>query len=55
MPLYEYECRKCKKKFTTILLLSELEKSKHVRCPRCESTDVRKLIEPFFAVTAKKS
>lgn len=55
MPVYEFECRKCKKKFTTVLRMSELNQAKHVRCPKCESTDVQKLIEPFFAVTAKKS
>lgn len=55
MPLYEYDCPKCKKKFTLILRIAELGKSKHVRCPRCSSADVHKCIEPFFAVTAKKS
>ena len=55
MPHYEYDCPKCKKKFTLILRLAELGKSKHVRRPRCSSTDVHKCIEPFFAVTAKKS
>jgi putative FmdB family regulatory protein len=55
MPLYEYDCRKCKKRFTVILRMAELNKAKHVRCPRCSSTDVQKIIEPFFAVTAKKS
>ena len=55
MPLYEYDCRQCKKKFTLILRMKELGKAKHVHCPRCHSTDVQKLIEPFFAVTAKKS
>lgn len=55
MPLYEYDCRKCKKRFTMILRMAELDKTKSVRCPRCSSTDVQKVIEPFFAVTSKKS
>ena len=55
MPLYDYECRKCRKKFSVILRMSELDKTRPVRCPKCESRDVHKLIEPFFAVTAKKS
>ena len=55
MPLYEYDCRKCKKRFTVILRMTELNNAKHVRCPRCSSNDVQKIIEPFFAVTAKKS
>jgi putative FmdB family regulatory protein len=55
MPLYEYDCRKCKKRFTVILRMAELNKAKHVSCPRCSSADVQKVIEPFFAVTARKS
>ena len=55
MPLYEYDCRKCKKRFTVILRMAELGKARSVRCPRCSSTAVHKCIEPFFAVTKKKS
>ena len=55
MPPYEYDCRKCKKRFTVILRMAELNKAKHVRCPRCSGTDAQKVIESFFAVTAKKS
>jgi putative FmdB family regulatory protein len=53
MPVYEYVCRRCGKKFMEILRLSELDKK--IRCPKCNSAAVRKCIEPFFAVTAKKS
>jgi len=55
MPLYEYECRKCGNKFSIVLRMSELAKESHVRCPRCSSVKVQKCIEPFFAVTPRKS
>ena len=55
MPCYEYECKKCYHKFMLVLPLKEFEKSKHAKCPKCGSPHVQKLIEPFFAVTAKKS
>ncbi|MCI0746063.1 MAG: zinc ribbon domain-containing protein [Verrucomicrobia subdivision 3 bacterium] len=54
MPFYEYVCRKCHKKFGEVLTLKEQE-TKKVRCPKCHSQDLEKVIEPFFAVTAKKS
>ena len=55
MPVYDYECKKCGKTFTVIVRLSEMDPKKKTRCPRCSSTQVQKQIEPFFAVTAKKS
>jgi putative FmdB family regulatory protein len=54
MPVYEYICGKCGKKFVEVLRISELNKKK-LRCPKCGSTELRKCIEPFFAVTAKKT
>ena len=58
MPEYDYKCESCKSKFTVQLSMSEHEKKarKHrIRCPKCESTDVRHSIEPFSVMTAKKS
>lgn len=54
MPLYEYICKKCRKKFSEILTISEHEKKK-VKCPKCKSEDLSHVVEPFFAKTAKKS
>ena len=54
MPLYEFVCRKCHNKFAEVLTLKEHD-TKKVRCPKCQSQDLKKVIEPFFAVTAKKS
>jgi putative FmdB family regulatory protein len=54
MPLYEYSCRKCGKKFSEVLTIKEHEKKK-IQCPKCQSSEVQKIIEPFFAKTARKS
>ena len=54
MPLYEYFCKKCKKKFGGIFTVKEHDTRK-MHCPKCKSEDVEKVIEPFTAVTSKKS
>ena len=54
MPLYECICRKCHNKFDQVLTIKE-HGTKEVRCAKCQSTDLEKVIEPFFAKTASKT
>ena len=54
MPLYEYVCRKCRKKFSEVLTSREHDLKK-IRCPRCGSAHAEKVIEPFFAKTESKT
>jgi len=54
MPLYEYVCRECHERFGEVLTIKEHE-TKEPRCPKCQSTDLEKVIEPFFAKTASKT
>ncbi len=54
MPLYEYVCRKCQKKFAEVLSVEEHE-TKKIECPSCKSREVDKVIEPFFARTTSKT
>lgn len=54
MPLYEYICRKCRTKFDEVLTLEERD-TKKISCPKCKSSDLEKVIEPFFAKTASKT
>ena len=54
MPIYEYVCKECKKRFTLILSITEYEKTLPV-CPKCKSRKVEQLPAAFFAVTARKS
>jgi putative FmdB family regulatory protein len=54
MPLYEYVCKKCGKKFAEILRIKEHD-TKQIACPQCKSHAVDHVIEPFFAKTASKT
>lgn len=54
MPLYEYQCRECKKSFTVRMHINEHEK-RRPKCPKCGSRKLQQLYGAFFAKTAKKS
>ena len=54
MPLYEYICRNCHNKFDQVLTIKERD-TKKLQCPKCQSIDLEKVIEPFFAKTASKT
>ncbi len=54
MPFYDYVCKKCNKKFTITMTISEHDQKK-VRCPKCKSVSVEQQWGKFSAVTSKKS
>jgi putative FmdB family regulatory protein len=54
MPNYEFECQACGKHFSRAMTVDEHDHEK-VRCPRCESEDVKHLIESVNVATSKKS
>ncbi|MCC2668846.1 MAG: putative regulatory protein FmdB [Armatimonadetes bacterium] len=45
MPLFEYRCEECKRKFT--LLVGVVAQGPALACPRCGSASIRKLISRF--------
>jgi putative FmdB family regulatory protein len=47
MPLYEYQCKKCERKFETLVSLRELDRP--VKCPYCDSEEADRLISTFSA------
>ena len=58
MPEYEYKCEACKEEFTVKLSVTEHVEKDHkheVHCPRCDSTEVKHLIESIYVTTSKKS
>jgi putative FmdB family regulatory protein len=55
MPAYEYVCNDCARSFTIYLSLKEYEEKPKVKCPNCESSNVKRKITVFFAKTSKKS
>ena len=54
MPLYEYICNGCKKLFSEVLTIKEHETRK-IRCPKCQSRKVEKVVESVNVLTARKS
>ena len=45
MPIYEYKCNNCQKKFEK--LVGVVAGSKTISCPNCQSEDVTQLISRF--------
>jgi putative FmdB family regulatory protein len=54
MPLYEYQCKDCKKTFSLRLHITEHEKARP-KCPHCGSRKLTQQYSSFFAKTTKKS
>jgi putative FmdB family regulatory protein len=55
MPDYDFECRECRKTFIETQSFEEHDRHKRVKCPKCGSTKVERLIGTVFAKTSKKS
>jgi len=54
MPIYEYQCQDCHKKFSKTLTLAEAGSQKII-CPHCQSQKVEQQPTTFYAVTSRKS
>ncbi|MFC1511851.1 FmdB family zinc ribbon protein [Candidatus Latescibacterota bacterium] len=54
MLVYEYICKKCSKKHTVTMTITEHEKRRPA-CPSCGSRSMKHLITPFSVITSKKS
>lgn len=54
MPIYEYECNKCKNVFETIMSTSDSKNGEktNARCTQCGSTDIRKCISALGGIKA---
>jgi putative FmdB family regulatory protein len=50
MPLYEYSCRRCSKRFERLVFGKEKP-----TCPKCDSGDLEKLVSRFAAHGGDKS
>ena len=50
MPLYEYECRECDRRFDRLVSASAADSA---ACPRCGSVDVRRLISVIAGMTGR--
>jgi putative FmdB family regulatory protein len=54
MPIYEYRCTKCRRRFSRHEAIEEHGR-KRPACPHCKSRAVEQVFSPFFAKTVRKS
>lgn len=54
MPIYEFNCKACKKPFEIVESLASYDPKK-VKCPECGSKRVERRWSTVYAVTSKKS
>jgi len=54
MPIYEYRCTKCHRRFNQQEGIEEHAR-KRPTCPKCKSRSVVQVFAPFFAKTVRKS
>lgn len=47
MPLFEYKCAKCSKRFE--ILHKSVSNIEEVECPECHSKEIKKLLSSFSA------
>ncbi|MBC7075769.1 MAG: zinc ribbon domain-containing protein [Syntrophomonadaceae bacterium] len=52
MPIFDFICQKCGYKFD--IKISNAEKNK-VRCPECDSSDLKQILSLFNAGSSKSS
>ena len=55
MPVYEFQCSQCRKRFSEQRTFEQFEQHKPVKCPKCGSRQVSQVLSPAFAKTSKKS
>lgn len=53
MPIYEYRCAECKRKFERLVLRAE--EKPDLRCPHCKSEQVRRLISRFASIKSEEA
>jgi putative FmdB family regulatory protein len=55
MPYYDYYCTQCKKTFTKRESMQQHMQRRSTKCEKCGSTRTRRVLQPAFVVTSKKS
>ena len=58
MPQYDYHCENCAQDFTVDLSISEhaeKDRNREIRCPKCNSQQVKHVIQSVNVTTSKKS
>ena len=55
MPVYEYSCKECGKRFEQAMTVHDCKEGKKPACPKCKSRQVEKLLSRFMPMTAQKT
>lgn len=53
MPMYEYRCRRCEKKFEMLRRMQDADRE--LECPDCRSAEVERMVSAFAAGGCKPS
>ena len=53
MPIYEYECRKCKERFEVLQGINE--DTTALQCPICKADKPKRLLSGFHSTSGKSS
>jgi putative FmdB family regulatory protein len=53
MPIYEYECRRCKERFEVLQKMNE--DNSHLRCPKCRAERPERVLSLFSSGSVKPS
>jgi putative FmdB family regulatory protein len=55
MPVYEFQCQDCGKKFEIVATLAEKEAGLDPACPKCGRTRARQVFSRFTLLTGSKT
>jgi putative FmdB family regulatory protein len=55
MPVYDYRCRACDKRFSRTESIAQHSAGGQVACPSCRSVEVERVISASYPRTARKS
>ena len=55
MPTYDYRCRACQERFARQETIAQHARAAQVACPKCQSTEVERLIAAAYPRTPRKS
>ena len=51
MPIYEYECRKCRERFEVLQKASDSNAG--LNCPKCDTDEPERVLSAFCSTSAK--
>ncbi|MFN3603175.1 MAG: FmdB family zinc ribbon protein [Leptonema sp. (in: bacteria)] len=54
MPYYDFQCEDCKTLMTVKLSVKDLENTKSVQCPNCNSVNTKRYFQPIAINHSKK-